>query len=53
MDWRPRVKGRIANFGIFLDLFEFKGLDDFFYSFKKFGLLGNMVIWGKPRFPMD
>ena len=43
MDSRPLVKGRIANFGIFLDVFEFSVLVDFFPFFKKirfWGILG-------------
>ena len=43
MDQRPLVEGRIANFGIFLDVFEFCVLG---YS------LSNKTWW-KPRFPMD
>ena len=35
------VKGRIPNFGIFLDVFEF--LDDFF-CFKKIGFLGILGL---------
>ena len=30
MDYKPLVKGRIANFGIFLDFLSFCVLDDFF-----------------------
>ena len=37
MDWRPLVKGRIANFGIFLDILSFCVLDDFFLFSKKIG----------------
>ena len=42
MDERPLVKGRIANFCIFLDICV---LDDFFPFFKKLSLLG---ILGPP-----
>ena len=34
------VEGRIANFGIFLDVFEFCVLNDFFRFFKKIGFWG-------------
>ena len=40
MDYRPLVKGRIANFGIFLDVFEFLCFGWFFSVFKKIGCLG-------------
>ena len=38
MDWRPLVKGYIANFGISLDVFEFFGFWLFF--------LLNIFFWG-------
>ena len=41
------MEGRIANFGIFLDLFEFCVLDDFFLFFKKIGFGG---ILGPPYY---
>ena len=47
MDERPLVKGRIANFGIFLDVFEFLHFDDFFLFFKKIGFWG---ILGPPYY---
>ena len=37
MDERPLVKGRIANFGISLDVFEFLRFGCFFQFFKKSG----------------
>ena len=45
MDKRPLVEGRIANFGIFLDVFEFLCFGYFFPFFKKFWFLG---ILGPP-----
>ena len=41
----PLVEGRIANFGIFLDVFEFLRFGQFFLLFKHFGVLG---ILGRP-----
>jgi hypothetical protein len=40
MDKGPLVKGSIANFGIFLDMFEFLHFGWFFPFFKQFGFLG-------------
>ena len=43
MDYRPLVEGRIANFSIFLDVFEFLRFGWFFHFFKKIwfsGILG-------------
>ena len=40
MDKRPLVEGRIANFGIFLDVFEFLHFGWFFPFFKKIGFWG-------------
>ena len=37
---RPLVEGRIANFGIFLDVFEFLHFGLFFLFFKKIGFWG-------------
>ena len=48
MGYRPLFEGRIANFGIFLEVFV-----DFFSFSKKIRFLGNMVTWWKPRFQMD
>ena len=45
MDKRPRVEGRIANFGIILDILSFGVLADFLLFFKKIGFLG---ILGPP-----
>ena len=45
MDYRPLVKGRIANFDIFLDVFEFFALWMIFPFFKEFGFWG---ILGPP-----
>ena len=45
MDWRPLFEGRIANFGISLEVFEFFRFGLFFQFFKKFGFLG---ILGPP-----
>ena len=45
MDYRPLGKGHIANFGIFLDVFEFLRVGWFFPFFKKFWFLG---ILGSP-----
>ena len=42
MDYRPLVEGCIANFGIFLDIFEFLRFGWFFPFFKKIGFLGNL-----------
>ena len=47
MDKRPLVEGCIANFGIFLDVFEFCVLDDFFPFFKNIGFWG---ILGPPSY---
>ena len=46
------VEGRIANFGISLDVFEFLRLDDFF-RFLKNQVFGYSWSTRKPRFPMD
>ena len=48
MDYRPLVEGRIANFGIFLDVFEFLQFTWFFPFFKKFKFLGILdpTYWG-------
>ena len=40
MDWRPLVEGRIANFGIVLDVFEFSRSGWFFPFVKKNWVLG-------------
>ena len=45
MDQRPLVKGCIANFDIFLDIFEFLRFRWFFPFFKQFGFWG---ILGQP-----
>ena len=46
MDWRPLVKGYIANFGISLDVFEFLRFGGIFPFFKKIGFLS---ILGPPN----
>ena len=53
MDLRPLVKGRIANFGISLDDFEFLRFGWFFSVFQKNWVLGYSWSTRKPRFPMD
>ena len=46
MDWRPLVKGRMANFGIALNVFRFLCFRWFFFRFfKQFGFWG---ILGPP-----
>ena len=52
MDQRPLVKGRIANFGISLDVLSFCILDDFF-RFSKNLVFGYSWSTWKPPFPMD
>ena len=47
MDYRPLVEGRIANFVIFLDVFEFLCFWCFFPFFKKIGFWG---ILGPPYY---
>ena len=47
MDYRPLVKGCIANFVIFLDVSEFLRFGWFFPFFKKIGFLG---IFGPPSY---
>ena len=53
MDWRPLVEGRIANFGIPLDVFEFLRFGWFFPFFKQIGIgnpSGSVVV---KRFMFD
>ena len=56
MDLRPLANGRTANFGMFLDVFEFLCFGYFFLFFKKNRFGGyswsNKKQW-KPRFLMD
>ena len=47
MDYRPLVEGSIANFGIFLDVFEFLRFGWVFLFFKKIGIWG---ILGPPSY---
>ena len=56
MDQRPLVKGCIANFVIFLDIFEFLRFGRFFSVFQKVWIQGCSwcnKTWQKPGFPMD
>ena len=61
MDLRPLVEGRIANFGISLDVFEFLCFGWFFFLhfgwffsvFQKKLVIGYSWSTRKPRFPMD
>ena len=45
MNKRPLVEGRIANFGISLDIFEFLRFGWFFLFFKKIRFLGILGSW--------
>ena len=54
MDWRPLVNGRIANFGIFLDVFEFSPFGWFFSVFQMNRVLGNSwstLLWYRCYYP--
>ena len=53
MDLRPLVKGRIANFGIFLEIFEFFCFGYFFSVFQTIKVFGYTWSTRKPRFPID
>ena len=56
MDQRPLVNGHIANFGIFLDFFEFLGFGCFFPFFKKnwvFGYSWSTLMWYSQVFVSD
>ena len=53
MDYRPLVKGHIANFSISLDIFEFLRFGWFFLFFKKNRVFGYSWSPRKPHFPMN
>ena len=51
MDYRPLVEGCIANFGIFLDIFEFLSFGRFFSVFSKNSGFGVFLVHPETTLP--